>query len=419
MSTPTWRERWQDWRTRLAAQLSPEGGQGLPIAQWMPAGLNAPVSPRGFDQGLVWVSLSLIMLGIVMVYSASVALPDGPRFAGYTELYFLTRQTIAAGLGAVLALLAVRVPIAVWQKITPWLFIFTLVLLVGVLLFGTNVNKSKRWIRVAGFNFQPSELAKLTMAMYAASYMVRKMDLKESFTRAVLPMAAALAVLGVLLLAEPDMGAFVVISAVALGVLFLGGVNGKGFIISALVLLAAFAGMIFTSEERMSRLKSTYNPFEKSNAAGPSYQLVQSLMAFGRGEWSGAGLGGSLGKLHYLPEAHTDFLLAITGEELGLVGVTVVIAAFFWLTRRMFVIGRQAIRLDRVYAGLLAQGIGIWFAVQALINMGVNLGALPTKGLTLPMLSYGGSGLVLNMVALAIVLRVDVENRQLSHGGRV
>jgi cell division protein FtsW len=261
-------------------------------------------------------------------------------------------------------------------------------------------------------------MAKLAIAMYAASYMVRKMDVKERFFQAVWPMAIALAVVGLLLLAEPDMGAFIVIAALALGILFLGGVNGRMFVLSIAILVAAFGVMIASSPWRRARIFAFLDPWDPAYAQGKGYQLTHSLIAFGRGEVTGQGLGASIEKLHYLPEAHTDFLMAVIGEELGFVGVAAAIVAFFWLTRRVFVIGRQAVAIDRVFAGLLVQGIGIWLGGQTLINMGVNLGALPTKGLTLPLLSYGGSAILLNLIALAIVLRVDIENRQLMRGGR-
>jgi cell division protein FtsW len=256
------------------------------------------------------------------------------------------------------------------------------------------------------------------MAMYAASYMVRKMDVKERFFKAVLPMAVALGVIGVLLLAEPDMGAFIVIAAVALGILFLGGVNGRMFFLSLAVLVGAFVLMIVFSEFRRQRIFAYLDPWDEKYAQGKAYQLTHSLIALGRGELTGQGLGNSVEKLHYLPEAHTDFLLAVVGEELGFVGVAVVVCSFFWLTRRIFHIGRQAIALDRVFAGLMTQGVGIWMGGQAFINMGVNLGLLPTKGLTLPLMSYGGSAILMNLVALAIVMRVDIENRALMRGGR-
>jgi cell division protein FtsW len=254
--------------------------------------------------------------------------------------------------------------------------------------------------------------------MYAASYMVRKMDVKENFFQAVWPMVVALAIVGLLLLAEPDMGAFMVIASIALGILFLGGVNGRMFVLISGVLLAAFVLMIVLSPWRAERIFAYLDPWNPAYVQGRAYQLTHSLIAFGRGELFGQGLGSSVEKLHYLPEAHTDFLLAVIGEELGFVGVALVIVGFFWLTRRIFVIGRQAVALDRVFAGLMCQGIGIWMGGQAFINMGVNLGVLPTKGLTLPLLSYGGSALLMNLVALAIVVRVDSENRQLMRGGR-
>jgi cell division protein FtsW len=221
-----------------------------------------------------------------------------------------------------------------------------------------------------------------------------------------------------LLLAEPDMGAFLVIAVIAMGILFLGGVNASMFFSIATILAVAFSLMIALSPWRRARIFAYLNPWDEQHALGKGYQLSHSLIAFGRGEFWGVGLGGSVEKLHWLPEAHTDFLLAVIGEELGLVGVSVVIVLFFMLTRRIMHIGRQAIALDRVFAGLMAQGVGIWMGFQSFINMGVNLGALPTKGLTLPFMSYGGSAILINMVAIAAVLRVDVESRQLMQGGR-
>ena len=257
------------------------------------------------------------------------------------------------------------------------------------------------------------------MLLYAANYMVRKMEVKERFFRAVLPMGAAVGVVGILLLAEPDMGAFMVIAVIAMGILFLGGVNARMFFLIATILVVAFGLIIASSEWRRERIFAYLDPWSEQNALAKGYQLTHSLIAIGRGEIFGVGLGGSVEKLHWLPEAHTDFLLAVIGEEFGLVGVLLAIALFVWLTRRMMHIGRQAIALDRVFAGLVSQGVGIWMGFQAFINMGVNLGALPTKGLTLPLMSYGGSAILVNLVALAVVLRIDYENRTLMHGGRV
>lgn len=397
-----------------------QGDGRLPVATGVPVGQSDSVRWVGFDQALVWVVVGLLALGLVMVYSASVQLPDNPRFARYTPTYFLTRHATFIALAVVVAALTLKVPMRVWEKLAPWMFAGVLVLLVLVLLpfIGKGVNGARRWIPLGLLNFQPSELAKLAVTLYASNYMVRKMEIKENFFRAVTPMAIALGVVGVLLLAEPDMGAFLVIAAIAMGILFLGGVNGRMFFLSGAVLVLAFMLMIATSEWRRERIFAYLDPWDEKHAMGKSYQLTHSLIAFGRGEIFGQGLGSSVEKLHYLPEAHTDFLLAVIGEELGFVGVLAVITAFFWLSRRIFLIGRQAIALERVFAGLTAQGIGIWMGGQAFINMGVNLGVLPTKGLTLPLMSYGGSAILLGGVALAIVLRVDIENRQLMRGGR-
>jgi cell division protein FtsW len=280
------------------------------------------------------------------------------------------------------------------------------------------VNRSRRWLPMGILNFQPSELAKLAMVLYASGYMVRKMNVKEDFFRAVWPMALATGLIGLLLLRQPDMGAFIVIATIAMGILFLGGVNARMFFLIAAIMLATLGVILYFDPVRAERILAYLDPWNPKYALGKAYQLTHSLIAFGRGELLGQGLGSSVEKLHYLPEAHTDFLLAVVGEELGFVGVAAVIVGFFWMTRRIVAIGRQAIALDRVYAGLVAQGVGLWIGFQAFINMGVNLGVLPTKGLTLPFMSYGGSAMLMNFVALALVVRVDEENRQLMRGGR-
>ena len=382
---------------------------------------SAPSRAVGFDQPLLWVTVALLAWGLVMVYSASIAMPENPRFAKYTHTYFLVRHVLWLVMSFVAALLAFQVPVARWEKAAPWLFIASLVLLAAVLIphVGKVVYGARRWIAIGPFGFQPSELAKFSVLLYAADYMVRKMEVKERFFRAVAPMGVAVALVGVLLLAEPDMGAFMVIAVIAMGILFLGGVNARMFFLIATVLMVAFGLMIALSEWRRERIFAYLDPWSEKNALAKGYQLTHSLIAIGRGEIFGVGLGGSVEKLHWLPEAHTEFLLAVIGEEFGLIGVVCVIGLFLWLTRRMMHIGRQSIALDRICAGLVAQGVGIWMGFQAFINMGVNLGALPTKGLTLPLMSYGGSAILVNLVALAVVLRIDYENRQLMHGGRV
>jgi cell division protein FtsW len=381
-------------------------------------GAGAALRPAGFDHVLLGVVVALMVTGLVMVYSASIALPDSPKFANYAPTHFLERHLLSIAVGTVAALITTRIPVAFWEKHAGKVFLLALVLLVLVLLpfIGKVVNNARRWIPLGVMNFQPSEFAKLAIAIYAAGYMVRKMDTRERFFRAVAPMGAAVLVTGLLLLRQPDMGAFIVIATIAMAVLFLGGVNARMFFLIAGLALAALALVLAFDDLRRGRILAYLDPWDPAHAQGKAYQLTHSLIAFGRGGLLGQGLGASVEKLHYLPEAHTDFLLAVIGEELGLVGVLGVVGAFFWLTRRIVAIGRQAIALDRVFAGLLAQGIGVWFGVQAFINIGVNLGALPTKGLTLPLMSFGGSAILMNLIALAVVLRIDVETRALMRG---
>ena len=381
---------------------------------------SAPVSFAGFDQALVWVTVALLMFGLVMVYSASVAMPDNPKFARYAHTHFVMRHALSLVVAFVVAVLAFQVPVTVWEKLAPWLFVVSLILLMLVLVpfIGKGVNGARRWITLGFMNFQPSELAKFAVLLYAADYMVRKMDVKERFFRAVMPMAVAIAVVGLLLLAEPDMGAFMVISVIAMGILFLGGVNARMFFVIALVVVIAFGLMVMLSDWRRERIFAYLDPWSEKYSMGKGYQLSHSLIAFGRGEIFGVGLGGSIEKLHWLPEAHTDFLMAVIGEEFGLIGVLIIIGLFMWMVRRIMHIGRQSIALDRLFAGLTAQGIAIWFGFQTFINIGVNLGALPTKGLTLPLMSYGGSAILMNLISLAVVLRIDYETRLLMRGGR-
>lgn len=414
---------WQRLRA-LAGARPPESADVLPVRVGGTEYRRTTATPAhvlGFDQALCWVVVLLLAFSVVMVYSASIAMPGNPRFGNIAPHHFVLRHAIAIGVGFVGALLAFQVSMNTWERMAPWLFVVSILLLIAVLIphVGVVVNGARRWLSLGIMNFQPSELAKFAVLIYAADYMVRKMEVKERFFRAVLPMVVAVGVVGALLLAEPDMGAFMVIAVIAMGILFLGGVNARMFFLIAAVLVAAFAMMVMTSPWRRERIFAYLDPFSEAHALGKGYQLSHSLIAIGRGEIFGVGLGGSVEKLHWLPEAHTDFLLAVIGEEFGLVGVLVLILLFLWLTRRIMQIGRQAIALDRVFSGLVAQGVGVWMGFQAFINMGVNLGALPTKGLTLPLMSFGGSAILMNLVAIAVVLRVDYENKLLMRGGRV
>lgn len=374
-----------------------------------------------YDQPLLWAILLLVALGLVMVYSASIALPDGPKYAKYSSSHFLIRHAVSLLMAMGAGILAFRVPIKVWDRLAPAIFALAFILLIVVLIpgVGKGVNGARRWIPLGVMNFQSSELMKLAVVFFAAWYTVQRQDYLHSFVKGLAPMGAAVIAVGVLLLLQPDMGAFMVIAMIAMGLLFLGGISGKLF--GALISLAigSFVAIIIFSPFRRERIFAYLDPWNEDFAAGKAYQLTHSLMAFGRGEWFGVGLGGSVEKLHYLPEAHTDFILAVIGEELGFVGVTIVIAIFYWIVRRAFMIGRTALQLDRSFAGLVAKGMAIWFGWQAFINMGVNLGLLPTKGLTLPFVSFGGSGLVMNAVAAAVLLKVDFENRILMRGGKL
>jgi cell division protein FtsW len=371
------------------------------------------------DRALLAVVLGLVMLGTVMVYSASISLADSPRY-NVTPTHFLTRHLLALAIAFGAAAVAFQVPLAAWQRFAPLIFAATLALLVFVLIpgVGKGVNGARRWIPLGMLNLQPSELMKIACVLYAADFTVRKQDYMHHFAKGFLPLAIVMALIGALLLLQPDLGAFGVIVAIGMGILFLGGVNGRLFAGIAGALAAAFAAVIWASPWRRERIFAYLDPWSEGNALGKAYQLSHSLIAFGRGEWFGVGLGGSVEKLHYLPEAHTDFILAVLGEELGLVAVLAVVVAFYWLIKRAFEIGRQAIALERTFAGLVAQGVGLWIGVQAFINIGVATGLLPTKGLTLPLMSYGGSALLSTVVALAMLLRVDKENRVLMRGGR-
>ncbi len=399
------------------------GSADKPAPMPVRIGYVGPAASRmlDFDQNLLWVIVLLLAFGLVMVYSATVAIPEDPHFAHWTQFHFFWRDLAAIALGLIGGWVVFQFPMKFWERWAPYLFVASLVMLVAVLVpfLGKGVNGSRRWIPLGVFNFQPSELVKLTTILYAADFIVRKQDVKQKFGKAFVPMAAALAVIGMLLLAEPDMGAFLVIASVAMVIVYLGGVNGKMFAALTVVMIGAFVLMIVLSPWRRDRIFAYLNPWAEGQALGSAYQLAHALIAMGRGHWLGVGLGGSVEKLHYLPEPQTDFLLAIIGEELGFAGVLAVTLVFAWITKRAFDIGRQALAADRMFSSLVAQGVGVLVGGQAFINIGVNLGLLPTKGLTLPLLSYGGSATLVSLLSLAILLRVDFENRVLMRGGHV
>jgi cell division protein FtsW len=374
--------------------------------------MNAP----NYDQYLFWAVMLLLGLGLVMVYSASIAIAEADKAVGHQSTYYLVRQAIFILIGVSVGFVTFQIPVMWWQKMAPYLFLSSIGLLVLVLIpgIGRNVNGSQRWLSLIVFNLQPSEFMKLFAAMYVADYAVRKSAQMDSIIRGFLPMVAVMVLVGFLLLREPDFGAFAVVAAISISILWLGGINAKIFAGLLALLPVAIYGLIVSSPYRMQRVIGFMDPW--ADPFGKGYQLSHALIAFGRGEWFGVGLGASVEKLLYLPEAHTDFLLAVIAEELGFVGVLAVLGLFTWLVIRAFGIGKEAIANERYFAALLAQGLGVWMGVQAIINIGVNMGLLPTKGLTLPLLSFGGSGILANCIAMAILLRIDFENRRLQKG---
>jgi cell division protein FtsW len=375
---------------------------------------NVPAAE--YDRSLAWAALLLVAMGLVMVYSASISTAEASRYTGHNAAYYLMRHAAFLCVSLAAALAVFLIPLKWWQHAAPWLFLGCLVALACVLIpgIGREVNGARRWINLYAFNVQPSEAAKLAVVLYAADYTVRKHAVMKSFRKGLLPMLGVMLAVSWLLLREPDFGALVVIAVIAFGILFLGGMNGRHFLALLAMLAVGFVALVLSSPYRMQRIFGFMDPW--ADPYGKGYQLSHALIAFGRGEWLGVGLGASVEKLHYLPEAHTDFLLAVIAEELGFAGVALVVVLFAWIVMRAFAIGRQAALRERHFASLAAQGIGIWLGVQALINMGVNMGLLPTKGLTLPLMSFGGSGLLANCVAIAILLRIDWESRQLMRG---
>ncbi len=374
--------------------------------------LYNPAAPRAeLDLSIFWSALLLLSIGLVMVYSSSIAMSEAEKMTSYRSHYFLMRHAVFIGVSLLAGAIVFQIPIATLQRLAPWLFIAVAFLLVLVLIpgVGRKVNGSSRWLSLGFMTMQPSEVMKLLVVLYAADYTVRKAAFMHDFKKGFLPMAGVMVFIGVLLLNEPDYGALFVITSIAMAILFLGGLNWRIFVALIGLLGVSFVLLIFTSPYRLERIRGFLDPW--SDPYGKSYQLTHALIAFGRGEWTGVGLGASVEKLFYLPEAHTDFLMAVLAEELGFIGVAIVIALFVLFIYRAFAVGREAMMREKYFAALVAQGIGVWITVQAFINIGVNMGMLPTKGLTLPFLSFGGTGILVSCVAVAILLRIDYENR--------
>lgn len=358
------------------------------------------------DSVLLITGLALLAIGLVMVTSASISVADRNLSSPF---YYLQRQSIFIGLGVIAAWLVYQVRLVYWEKSGMALLGFSLFLLVLVLLpgVGKEVNGSTRWISLAMFNLQVSEAVKLFLIIYVAGYLVRHgEEVRTSILGFIKPMLM-IGLAALLLLLEPDFGATVVIIGTVLGMMYLGGVRFMQFVSFLGLFGAAALLLVVTSPYRMERLTSFMNPWADPFDSG--FQLTQSLIAIGTGGWFGTGLGGSVQKLFYLPESHTDFLFAVLSEELGFVGVCTIIALYSMLFYRAIRIALLAEKCGNRFAAYLAYGIGIWLAMQAVINMGVNMGMLPTKGLTLPLMSYGGSSLIICCMAIGLLLRIHYE----------
>ena len=361
-----------------------------------------------FDGLLLGAVLALLAFGLVMVASASLHL--GERAAG-EPFHYVFRHLFALALGLGLGGLVAGVPIAVWEKSGPWLFLVGMALLGLVMLpgVGRSANGATRWIALGGFNLQPSEFMKWFAVIYIAGYLNRRRDEVEQTTWGFVKPMLLLALASGLIMLQPDFGTTAVLMAVALGMLFLGGASLRHYAVLLGLVLGAAVLLVLVSSYRLKRVTVFLDPWSDVNGAG--YQLAQALIAFGRGGIDGVGLGNGVQKLFYLPEAHTDFLMAVIGEEFGLVGTLCVIAAFALITWRVFAIGARAEAMEWRFAAYTAYGFGIWIGLQAFINIGVNLGLLPTKGITLPFMSYGGNAILVACVIVAIVLRIDFETR--------
>lgn len=392
--------------------------QALP---WMPRLqqlLARTDEPRDYDSFLLLLLLSLLAIGVVMVNSASV--PVAERLFG-NPLHFTIRHLIYLGLGGTLAVLVLNVPVQRWHQGNLLLLALAVAGLLAVLIFGRTVNGATRWLALGPISIQPAEPAKLFFFVYLASYLVRRHEeVRENIKGFAKPMLVLL-VLSVLLLLQPDMGTVIVMFATALVLLFLAGAKLWQFIVLSLTGVSAVLFLIVYSEYRWRRVTAFLDPW--ADPFGSGYQLTQSLMAFGRGGFSGQGLGNSIQKLEYLPEAHNDFIFAIIAEETGFIGVFAVLALLFLLVARVLWIGRQALLKQMHFHGFLALAMAIWFGFQTAVNIGVASGVLPTKGLTLPFISSGGSSLIIMLMAAALVLRIDFEVRMegkhaINRGGR-
>ena len=365
-----------------------------------------------FDWSLLWVIVLMTAFSVTMIFSASI---EHAEFNYQDRYYFVERQLAFLTFGYVVLWAMLKTPTRTMHKCM-WLVLGVSFLLLIVVLFGREINGAKRWINVGPVNIQPTEIFKVAIILYLASFLTRRVDILTKFSKVWfvgIPIGLGLA----LIIFEPDFGSFVVVSVIAVGLLFIGGLPMGWFLAIVALGASAMVGLIWTSPYRMHRVTAFLNPWE--DPFGKGYQLTHALMAFARGEWLGVGLGGSVEKRFYLPEAHTDLIAAVIGEELGFAGLILLIGCYMWLVWRAFSIGKQARDLEQYFSAYTAKGIGIWIGIQSFFNLGVNLGLLPTKGLTLPLMSYGGSAVIVMLMCMGILLRVDWENRRIMRGYKV
>ena len=376
-----------------------------------------------YHWGLLLCVFGLMLFGSVMVYSATTMFFDSAHHVK-EPTGFMLRHFINILIGLVAMGICLKIPMSTWSRIGGWrAFWISVVLAILVLVpgIGVHVKGATRWIHfpLVPFNLQVSELIKVLCLFFAAQWVVLNQRRMHSFFKVFMPFVIFVFVVGGLLMIEPDLGATVVITAELMGVLFIGGLVYWifGFVSAGVILLVV--SIILATPWRLQRLLAYLDPWDPNYVLDIAYQLTHSLIAFGRGELFGVGVGNSIEKLYYLPEAHTDFILAVIAEETGFIGILIIMFLYYWLVRYCFEIGRQAIKLERHFSGLFAQGVGVWFGVQSIINIGVASGAFPTKGLTLPFVSYGGSAVLIGLATIGILLRIDRENKILMQGGRV
>ena len=361
-----------------------------------------------YDRGLWWLFIILLLIGLIAVSSASLS--EAEKIT-HDPFYFIKRDLAYIILGITLCLFVVNIPMKNWEKYCVPLFLLTIVLLVIVLTgIGKDTKGAARWIPLGFANFQPAELAKLTLICFLASYFNRRYDDVRTKKLSMIKPFLVMGIMGGLLLLQPDLGSTVVLFVITFGMLYISGAKKIQFLGLVAIGSVLFVLAVYLEPYRLNRVISFLHPFENYHNSG--YQLSQSLMAFGRGGWLGEGLGNSIQKLSYLPEAHTDFVLAIIGEEFGLVGILTIILLLSLLVIKGMIIGKDSLILNQRFKGFFAFGISFWILFQGFVNLGVALGMLPTKGLTFPLVSYGGSSLIIMSMTIGVLLRIDYENRQ-------